>query len=156
MMSRKQRWLYWREVKAAQLAVPLGTEFLTKHEENEWRHAIHKKALGHDKSSTEFDNRDLDKVLAELRAISQPDNLAAQLRQLNQEAFRLRYGIRREAAALGGDLYIKGIVKRMNAEGQLGSSDFDQLGPDELKKVRIALTQHERRGAGRIYELHAR
>lgn len=48
------------------------------------RHALHRKALGHDKSSKALTNPDLDKVIAAFRAISDGGNLDAQLRQLGQ------------------------------------------------------------------------
>ena len=63
------------------------------------RHGLHVKALGFDKSHLDFTNEDLDQVLAEFRAISQPDNLAAQLRQQDMPRRRLPYSIRRLAAA---------------------------------------------------------
>ncbi len=55
------------------------------------RHALHVKALGLDKSHLDFTDADFDQVLAEFRAISQPDNLAAQLRQQEQPRCRLLY-----------------------------------------------------------------
>ncbi len=55
------------------------------------RHALHVKALGLDKSHLDFSDADFDQVLAEFRAISQPDNLAAQLRQQEQPRCRLLY-----------------------------------------------------------------
>src|ERR1035437_5480131 len=61
------------------------------------RHSLHVKALGQDKSHLNFSNEDFDQVLAEFRAISQPDNLAAQLRQQDMPRRRLLYSIRRLA-----------------------------------------------------------
>jgi hypothetical protein len=52
------------------------------------RHALHKKALGASKSSKDFTNADLDKVLATFRAITEPGNLAAQLRAQEQPEAR--------------------------------------------------------------------
>lgn len=52
------------------------------------RHQLHKQALGADKSSKDFTNADLDKVLAAFRAITEPGNLRAQLRALEQPAER--------------------------------------------------------------------
>jgi len=48
------------------------------------RHELHRRALGVMKSSKDFTNADLDKVLGVFRAITQPGNLEAQLRQLDQ------------------------------------------------------------------------
>src|ERR1035437_7933284 len=55
------------------------------------RHSLHVKALGNDKSHLDFTNVDFDLVLAEFRALSQPDNLAAQLRQQDMPRRRLLY-----------------------------------------------------------------
>lgn len=52
------------------------------------RHALHLKAIGERKSSKDFTNADLDKVLAACRAITEPGNLTAQLRALDQPALR--------------------------------------------------------------------
>ncbi len=48
------------------------------------RHACHAKALGRDKSSKDFTNAELDKVIAAFRAVSDGGNLNAQLQQLDQ------------------------------------------------------------------------
>lgn len=53
------------------------------------RHGFHKKALGVAKSSKLFTNADLDRVLAEFRAITQPDNLQAQLQAIESPERRL-------------------------------------------------------------------
>lgn len=52
------------------------------------RHELHRKALGADKSSTDFTNADLDKVKAVFLAIVEPGNLVAQLNQLDQAGKR--------------------------------------------------------------------
>ena len=48
------------------------------------RHELHRKALGSDKSSKDFTNSDLDKVLAAFYAITRPTDLVAQLHQIEQ------------------------------------------------------------------------
>lgn len=48
------------------------------------RHALHVKALGRDKSSKDFTNADLDKVIAAFKAVHDGGNLDAQLAQLDQ------------------------------------------------------------------------
>lgn len=53
------------------------------------RHQLHKQALGVMKSSKKFTNADLDKVLAVFRAITQPDNLNAQLHAIEQPEQRM-------------------------------------------------------------------
>lgn len=149
-LTRKQTYLYFTLWKQAWAVLQKNQQSAISHQPSA-RHQITARALGVDKSSKDFTNADFDKVLGELRAIIEPDNLAAQLRQLNQERGRLLYGIRREAnLAVGAgkaEAWLRGLVRRMNQEGDLGASDLDQLGPDELRKVRIALTQQERREA---------
>lgn len=68
------------------------------------RHALHVRALGAAKSSKEFNNEDLDKVLAEFRAISQPAGVKAQLRQQRQPRTRLEFSLDELLACLG--LYV--------------------------------------------------
>lgn len=52
------------------------------------RHKLHLKALGVRKSSKDFTNADLDKVLAAFYAITRPADLKAQLQQLDQAQHR--------------------------------------------------------------------
>lgn len=81
-MSPAQTSLYWREwaavVRRARLDAAPEPD----------RHAIHAAALGAAKSSKQFTNADLDRVLAEFRALSQPHNLNAQVRQQDQPRAR--------------------------------------------------------------------
>ncbi len=141
-------WRLWARVKAVQMP---GRETWTKHEEDQRRHAIYTQALGEEKSLTEFDNDDFDKVKAAMLAIVEPGNLNAQLHALNGQRKRLLFGIRKLAEELSPyrdwRRYAAGIVKTMNAEGKLGSDDLDELHPRELTKVMVALRKHEARGA---------
>lgn len=97
-MTAKQNQLYWREwahvVRTARL-----THLQTL--DNEDRHEMHRQALGTAKSHKEFTNQDFDKVLGVFRAYSQPANLKGQLRQLNQERYRLSTVIQRQILVLG-------------------------------------------------------
>jgi hypothetical protein len=92
------------------------------------RHDLHVKALGLDLSHLEFSNEDLDLVLAEFRAHSQPDNLAAQLRQQDQPRLRLLYSIRR----LADEPYWRAI-----ARDKFGTADEARLDLDQLRQLRI-------------------
>lgn len=150
-LTKRQLHHHWQLWQAAKAVLMRGRETWTKHEENERRHALYKDALGADKSLTEFTNADFDKVKAAMLAITNPGDLTAQLRQLNQERNRLLYGIRK----LAGPAYIAAIVHRMNAEGKLHSSDLEELAPADLLKVQIALREHDRRGTAlaRNYEV---
>ena len=148
MLSKAQNSLYWREWSAAKRALMPGRSTWTKHEEETRRHEIHIRALGADKSHLDFTNADFDKVLAELRAISRPADLNAQLRQLNQQHYRLLFGIRKLASELHGAgwrRYVAGIIDHMNADGALQGSDLDQLAPADLEKIMIALRKDQAR-----------
>jgi hypothetical protein len=84
-MTTKQKYLYFTEwQKAKKAACQSGSDL----KESD-RHTLHIRALGQDKSSKDFTNEDLDKVLAEFRAISRPTSLNSQLRQIEQPRTRL-------------------------------------------------------------------
>jgi hypothetical protein len=99
------------------------------------RHDLHVKALGLDKSHLDFTNEDLDQVLAEFRAISQPDNLAAQLRQQEQPRLRLLYSIRRMAP----EPYWRAI-----AQDKFGTADETRLDLVQLRQLLITLAARAR------------
>lgn len=99
------------------------------------RHELHVMALGLDKSHLEFTNQDLDLVLAEFRAISQPDNLAAQLRQQDQPRTRLLYSIR----SLAPEPYWRAI-----ARDKFGTDDLASLDLVQLRQLRITLAARAR------------
>ncbi|MBA4136730.1 MAG: hypothetical protein C0518_05380 [Opitutus sp.] len=128
-MTPRQTAKYWSEFQRVRdVLIARGID---KQQIESKRHELHKKALGHHKSSKDFTNADLDKVLAAFLAITEPGNLRAQLRQLEQPAARkadvwtqieailseLRIGT--DAATGGGDLarrrlaYVEGIVARV-------------------------------------------
>jgi hypothetical protein len=99
------------------------------------RHGLHVKALGVDKSHLDFTNEDLDQVLAEFRAISQPDNLDAQLRQQEQPRCRLLYSIRR----LAPEPYWRSI-----AQDKFGTADETRLDLVQLRQLLITLAARAR------------
>ena len=99
------------------------------------RHSIHVKALGQDKSHLDFTNDDFDRVLAEFRALSQPDNLAAQLRQQDMPRRRLLYSIRR----LADEPYWRAI-----AQDKFGTADETRLDLAQLTQLRITLAARAR------------
>jgi len=104
------------------------------------RHSIHVKALGQDKSHLDFSNEDFDQVLAEFRAISQPDNVTAQLRQQDQPRRRLLYSIQR----LAPEPYWRAI-----ARDRFGTADETSLDLEQLRQLRITL-------AARAHSRHRR
>ena len=102
------------------------------------RHTLHKRALGVAKSSKDFTNADLDKVLAAMRAITQPGDLTAQLRALDQPELRIHEAHKACLALLtdlgigaGEDMtraewlrqsYLDGIVSRITRGQKLNYS----------------------------------
>ncbi|MCX6922705.1 MAG: hypothetical protein NT154_05745 [Verrucomicrobia bacterium] len=99
------------------------------------RHSLHVKGLGHDKSHLDFTNEDFDLVLAEFRALSQPANLAAQLRQQDQPRRRLLYTICR----LAPEPYWRSI-----ARDKFGTTDLDRLDLVQLRQLLITLAARSR------------
>jgi hypothetical protein len=99
------------------------------------RHSLHVKAIGQDKSHLDFTNDDFDQVLAEFRALSQPDNLAAQLRQQDMPRRRLLYTIRR----LADEPYWRAI-----ARDKFGTDDETRLNLAQLTQLRITLAARSR------------
>ena len=99
------------------------------------RHGLHVKALGLDKSHLDFTNDDLDQVLAEFRALSQPDNLDAQLLQQDMPRRRLLYSIRR----LAPEPYWRSI-----AQDKFGTADETRLDLVQLRQLLITLAARAR------------
>jgi hypothetical protein len=103
------------------------------------RHALHRRALGRDRSSKAFRNADLDKVVAAFRAVWDDTNLNAQLRQLEQPERRREDMLDRclDAARVcmgGGDLPPEAVMSYVNGTAQkvfkaeLGELDERRLG----------------------------
>lgn len=79
-MTDRQKMLYFREVgRVRDIQKAKGLPF-----GDIQRHELHRRALGYGKSSKDFTNAEFDKVLAALRAISEPGNLDAQLNAIDQ------------------------------------------------------------------------
>lgn len=88
-MTKPQEKLYWREWAAVRAAWPEAD-----------RHELHIRALGKDTSHKAFSNVEFDKVLAEFRSVSRPNDVASQLRQLRQARTRLLWKITTEQVSL--------------------------------------------------------
>jgi hypothetical protein len=150
-MTRKQDFLYWREWQAVR---ELYTSLNLPAPD---RHALHQAALGADKSHKDFSNADLDKVLAHFRSLSDPANVQAQLRQIDQPKTRLKYAInllssqladrgRSPSAAApppGGPSTLNpqpstGYAERIAAD-RFGTSDLDSLTELQLTQLRNTL-----------------
>lgn len=125
-MTSAQTKLYWREWSAAKKAGALADPD---------RYELHEEALGEHKSSKDFTNDDLDKVLAAFRAISKPTDLNAQIHAQQQPRERLLYGIS-AAAPLA---YIERVM-----EDRFAHTDLDRLSLDELKQLLMTLKSRAR------------
>ena len=88
---------------------------------------------------------EVDLVKARLLALTQPDDLDAQLAQMEQPHRRQWFVLDRLCAKFGGRAYATAIARRMNAEGRLGSADLENLRKQYLQKVIVALTRQVRR-----------
>jgi hypothetical protein len=149
MITPRQNAFYWSLWRQAKAVLMHGRETWTQDEENKRRHEMHVRAIRQDKSHYDLTNREFDKVVAALRAIINPDDLKAQLHQDNMNVTRMRWGLRKVMRELGvTESYVAGIVKRMNENGELGSNRLDMLNVGDLRKVMIALREHQRRGDG--------
>lgn len=126
-MTKKQNWLYWREWQAVVRQAKKNNLPAPD------RHDLHAAALGADKSHLKFNNGDLDKVLAVFRAHSRPDDVAAQLRQIEQPATRLRHRLREFDSA-----YLSKI-----ARDKFGTDDLDLLNEEQLTQLRNTLCARE-------------
>lgn len=120
------------------------------------RHALHKKALGFPKSSKDFTNADLDKVKAVMLAELEPDNLEAQLKQIDQPEARrseLMAQIRTLAARCvdkpGREgTYLDGMARRIFRVEQYHLLNEKNLG--KLKGILIArIAQLDRAAPGK-------
>ena len=150
MLTNKQRYFYFGLWKKAKAILMHGRETWTGHEENLRRREITVRALGYDKSSTDFTNREFDKVVQELRAIIDPGDLNGQLRQLNMERTRIWRGLRSLMRQLDvTDSYVQAIASRMFDS----NSQLSTLNSQQLRDLMIALREHQRR-ASRTYILH--
>ena len=142
-MTKPQTTLYFREWGAVRKADPSAD-----------RHALHAQALGADKSSKDFTNRDLDKVLGAFRAISRPADLAAQIDRSDQPRKRLLWRINSTLKLLA--LYVEdaeGYVKSIMRDKFDSSHGFEPEIKD-LKsdpRIRVHPTTGERQE--RISEL---
>jgi hypothetical protein len=161
MISPRQNAFYWSLWAKAKRVLLNGRESWTQLEENNRRHELHVRAIGRDKSHYDLTNREFDRVVAELRGIINPS--AARPSRINaqdMERRRLYFGLRSLMRKLRvSEEYVQAISRRMFLGLEIG-----QLSADELRKVMIALREHQRRQrdvassspkAPRIYHLEA-
>lgn len=112
------------------------------------RHAIHVQALGRDKSSSDFTNDDLDKVLAAFKAISNRAGFREQMEQADQPAKRARFKVTELMSALGMDEL--GLQRMINARHEAGrlvtvgsaaAASFEMLGVEDLEHLALILKE---------------
>jgi len=120
-------WRVWGEVRRVLLV-----SGFTPATADLFRHEIHVRALGYDKTHTAFNNHEFDRVLAVFYAYSQSDNLGLQLRQLNQpltramgsifaKAFLAQIGVKKES----WEAYLNGIALRACKKPLMDLDDKD-------------------------------
>jgi len=130
---------------------------LTAKQADAKRHVLHAKALGRDKSSKDFTNADLDRVIAAFRAVTDGGDLNAQLAQLDQPENRRQRMIDRCQRAVGSFIeasdhatkeencarYLDGTADRMFGV-RFHLLDHGQEGNAQLRKVMGALERTAR------------
>ena len=147
-MTKRQTLLYfrlWNDVRRVLLRQGVTPAAVDGH-----RHDLHEVALGYQRSSKEFTNAELDKVLAHFRAIAHPDDLTSQLDAQQQARKRKLFVLDGLCRQLGVERsYAEGIVRRMNSRGSLAHSHLDDLDDAGLRKALSALNAelHRRRAA---------
>lgn len=66
----------------------------TAKEADAFRHTLHIRALGYDKSSKKLTNTEFDKVIAIFRAVANPDDIAGQVEALDQPMVRAAHALK--------------------------------------------------------------
>lgn len=133
-MSPKQEnfyWSLWGKVKTSLLRRGRNPK-----EAEAERHALHVKALGADKSHRTFTNAEFDKVIAVFKAEFDDANLTAQITQQTMPRERLLHLIDDLLLVLGKERnYAQGIVRRMNAEHDLGPAELqlEEISEEQLQ-----------------------
>ena len=123
MTSKQRRWYFreWNRVKAACEKSNLPCPD---------RHEFHIRALGSDKSSNDFNNDDLDDVIAEFKTCSEPSNVNEQLRLADGRRIRTRHRIK----TLAPVAYREAIMR-----DRFGNTRLDDLTLEELVQLRNTL-----------------
>jgi hypothetical protein len=130
-MTPAQTKRYWREwSRVRKILIELG-EF-SKEDADAHRHEIHRQALGSDKSSKAFTNRDLDKIFAAFRAILVMEDGPRKGPEENQACKRLIWAIDQLGLP---EPYLEKI-----ARDQFGTSEWRKLPEDQLSKFRMTAT----------------
>lgn len=104
------------------------------------RHALHIQALGADKSSKVFSNEEFDRVLAVFRAVHQPANINAQLRQLGEPRTRKLGKIRELLRCLAlyhpnPEAYALSIIRDTSKATSIEDLSDEIDGPSETSQI---------------------
>lgn len=136
----------WARVKAVLAASGMGeADMETK------RHELHVTAIGKDKSSTLFSDKEMDDVLREFRAISNAGDMKGQIELGEMDATRKRHGIRQLMKALEKteDFAEQWVSRRQRAGRLLSASGpaatFETIGLADLEPLYIDLKKACRR-----------
>lgn len=117
---------------------------LTSADASRERHDLHRRALGYPRSSTDLNNREFDAVLGAFRALSRPDDVSSQRRQINQPRLRMLHKIEHELFArlselLGGaDRAAAYVVALMTDRWH--TDDVSSLNDTALRQLLMTLT----------------
>lgn len=111
------------------------------------RHELHKKALGHDKSSLDLTNAEFDKVLAVFSGISRPMDLKTQLRLQEQAPERAARRQARAAELLNAlDVLSHGHAGYLDQLSRnICGRGWDQLAEIEAEKILGVLADRAQR-----------
>ena len=140
-MTRKQIYLYWTEWRGVK-KVLAQKMYMEPKEAEGYRHTLHVKALGYDKSSKEFTNAEFDKILATFRAYTRPADLDGQLRQLEQPKIRAAHALQRLVTRLNlTPEYVDGMALK------ICKKKVSRCDEKDLPKLIAALTFHAQRVA---------
>lgn len=121
-MTPKQTGWYWREWAAVRRVMPDAD-----------RHECHGRALGKDKSSKLFTNKDFDAVMAEFWKVTHPDSVERQMRQQDQTRVRAMYTVRSFPA-----IYMARVCM-----DKYGTRDPEHLNLEQI--CQLAMTLNRRR-----------
>lgn len=124
-MTVEQHGRYWRDVSAVAHRLKVKSE--------EARQLIHERAFGGPKSAKEINHlKDFDEFIAAVKALLQPANLDAQMRQAEMPKTRLIHAIQE----LSPEAYYRAEALR-----KFGLEELDQLDESQLTMLRNHLSK---------------
>ena len=138
-LTPAQNSLYWREWARAKKALVDNLGLSPADAEKE-RGEITIEALGKKVSSKALTNRQFDKVLASFRAISRPEDTAAQIDAMNQPEKRMRWKIEQ----IIQELEMPAHYVDATCEKIVGCN-YKTADCNDLRKILAAFTKHRNR-----------